>query len=131
MVVSSPAGESLVVLVVDDNHDAANSLESLLRLWGYQVRVAYSGSEALQIADETHPHCILLDINMPEMDGFTVARRLREHPEFDGVRIIAWTAYSDDANLRRIRESGFNDYLNKLSPFDRMRETLEHCREGR
>jgi CheY-like chemotaxis protein len=82
----------LRVLVVDDNRDAADSLALLLRLWGYDSRVSYDGVHALQRAHDFHPDCLLLDINMPGMDGYTVARRLRQEPELGSVKLVALTA---------------------------------------
>jgi CheY-like chemotaxis protein len=110
MALEKPA---LRVLVVDDNPDAADSLAMMLRFWGYDYRVSYDGPSALQTAREYHPHCLLLDINMPTMDGCMVAQRLRQESNLRDVKLVAVTAYSDEANTRRIREAGFNYHLIK------------------
>ena len=87
------AEASLRVLVVDDNVDAADSAAMLLRRSGHDVRVAYSSEAALEAAVSFRPHVILLDIGSPEMDGYEVARRLREHRELKDVRLVAVTGY--------------------------------------
>ena len=110
------------VLVVDDNQDAADSLAMLLRLWGYHCRVSYDGQSALQMTWEFRPDCLILDINMPGMDGCTVARRLREVPELSGVKLVALTAYSDETHVRRIQQAGFDYHLVKSEDI----EVLEH-----
>ena len=68
------------ILVVDDNHDAADSLAMLLTIWGYDVRVAYDGADALEATADFRSDCIFLDINMPIMDGCAVAQHLRRDP---------------------------------------------------
>src|SRR5262245_48953560 len=83
---------SFRVLVVDDSQDAADSLAVLLNLWGYDCRVSYDGTTALQEAMDYRPHCLLLDINMPGIDGCTVARRVRRMPELSDVQLVALTA---------------------------------------
>ena len=120
--------DPLNVLVVDDNQDAADTLESLLKLWGYRVRIAYGGARALQIVAEAYPDCILLDINMPEMDGYAMARKIRERRTMKDIKLVALTAYSDEAHLRKIRESGFDCYLNKLCALTDLQQMLETCR---
>ena len=101
------------ILVVDDNHDAADSLAMLLTIWGYNVRVAYDGAEALEATADFRPDCIFLDINMPIIDGCAVARHLRRDSLLMGVPLIALTAYSDNDRLKRILDAGFNFYLRK------------------
>src|SRR5678809_344469 len=81
------------VLVVDDNRDGAQTLAMLLRFAGHQVKVAFSGIQALQIAQEQKPNVILLDLAMPGMDGFQVAQALRERPETKDALIIAVSGY--------------------------------------
>jgi PAS domain S-box-containing protein len=104
---------SLRVLVVDDNVDAANSLAIALRLTGQRVRVAYDGETALSFAAEEPPEAVLLDLGMPGMDGFQVARRLRGEPATRRSLIIALTGWGQDADRRRSREAGFDYHLVK------------------
>jgi PAS domain S-box-containing protein len=102
------------VLVVDDNQDSASSLGTLLQLNGQDVRVAFDGPTALSIAQEFQPQLVLLDIGMPGMDGFEVARRLRAAPPGDHrPTIVALTGWGRDEDRRRTRESGFDEHLTK------------------
>jgi CheY-like chemotaxis protein len=101
------------VLVVDDNRDAADSLCMLLRLWGYSCSATYDGKAGLKAASEHRPDCLLLDIAMPGMDGYTLARRLRAQPCLDNARLIALTAFSDETHVRRSQEAGFDFRLVK------------------
>ena len=105
--------ESLRVLVVDDNVDAADSLAMALRLSGQEVRVAYDGAAALAIAAETRPEAVLLDIGMPVMDGYLVARRLRETAGTEHALLIAVTGWGQDDHRRMSKEAGFDYHLVK------------------
>jgi CheY-like chemotaxis protein len=120
----TPAGRDLRVLVVDDNHDAADTLAILLGLWGYDCQVSYDGESALRVAEAYRPDCLFLDINLPGMDGVAVARHLRRHPELGGVKLVALTAYSDPENIQRIRETGFDYHVVKPAAPDQMRRLL-------
>ncbi|HWI35955.1 MAG TPA: PAS domain-containing protein [Burkholderiales bacterium] len=100
------------VLVVDDNVDLAVSQAALLQRMGHEVEVAYNGEAALDKAREFHPDLVLLDLGMPGMDGFEVARRLRaEHP--GGLKIVAQTGWGQKTDRRRTREAGFDEHLAK------------------
>jgi CheY-like chemotaxis protein len=101
------------VLVVDDNVDAADSLAMALRLSGQEVRVAYDGESALTIAAEIQPEAVLLDIGMPVMDGFRVARRLRETAGTERSLLIAVTGWGQDEDRRLAKEAGFDHHLVK------------------
>lgn len=101
------------VLVVDDNRDLAESLAMVLRLWGHDVAVAFDGREALQAAKERLPEVIFLDIGLPLLDGFEVAKRLRSEPETRKMRIIAVTGYGREEDYRRSREAGIDLHLTK------------------
>jgi CheY-like chemotaxis protein len=108
-----PTKSRFQVLVVDDNRDAADSLCVLLRLWGFSCRATYDGNAGLKAASEHRPDCLLLDIAMPGMDGYTVARRVRAQPCLDNARLIALTAFSDETHVRRSQEAGFDFRLVK------------------
>ena len=82
------------VLVVDDNVDAADSLAMLLRLHGHEVQVARTGPTALEMASASRPDVVLLDVGLPGMDGYHVAKRLRERPEFKDVVMCALTGFT-------------------------------------
>jgi CheY-like chemotaxis protein len=116
--------KALRVLVVDDNRDAADTLAMLLSLWGYPVRVAYDGDEALLAADQFRPHCLFLDIGLPGVDGYNVARRLRANAAFADAELIALSAYSGKDHAARAREAGFNQYLVKPAEPARLQEIL-------
>lgn len=112
------------VLVVDDNQDAADSLAVLLGIWGYPCQVNYDGASALQTAREYRPDCLLLDINMPGMDGYAVAQRIRLQPELRSVKLVALTAYSDETTTRRIREAGFDYHFVKTVELDELKRLI-------
>ncbi len=104
------------LLVVDDNRDAAESMADLAAQWGYEVQSAYDGTEALRIARSFHPSTVFLDIGMPGMDGYAVARELRQMPELQGTLLVAMTGYGQEEDVRRSREAGFDHHL--VKPID-------------
>jgi PAS domain S-box-containing protein len=110
----SSSGQRL--LVVDDNEDAATSLAMLLRLQGHEVRVAHDGPTALVLATSYLPNVILLDIGMPGMDGYEVARRLRALPGLKGVVLAALTGWGQQEDRRRTTEAGFDHHF--VKPLD-------------
>ncbi len=111
------AGAGFRLLIVDDNEDAANSLAVLLRLRGHSVRVAHGGPDAIFAAMEFRPAAILLDLGMPGMDGYEVAKRIRQQPELSGVIIAALTGWGQEEDRRRTKAAGFNYHLVKpLAP---------------
>jgi CheY-like chemotaxis protein/two-component sensor histidine kinase len=101
------------ILVVDDNADAAASLALLLKFSGHEVHVAHEGEAALRLAETLRPHAVLLDVGMPGMDGYEVARRLRQRPGTDDLVIIAVTGYGAETDRRRARAAGFDHHLTK------------------
>ena len=101
------------VLVVDDNVDAAESIAKILQLFGHRVRCEHHGQAALEAAREYAPEVIVLDIGLPGMDGYEVARRLRAMTELGGASIVAVTGYGQDEDRRRAREAGFDQHLTK------------------
>jgi PAS domain S-box-containing protein len=101
------------VLVVDDNVDAAESLAMVLRLSGHEVRTAYNGPAALAEARAATPDVVFLDIGLPGMDGFDVARQIREDQGLNHLRIVAVTGYGQDEDRRRTQEAGFDFHLTK------------------
>ena len=103
----------LRVLVVDDCPDTRMTLRLLLALWGHDVREAADGPAALEAAARFRPHVVLLDLVLPGLDGFEVARRLRKLPGLSDVLLVAVTAYGSEEDRRRGREAGFDHYLVK------------------
>ncbi|MCE9562145.1 MAG: response regulator [Planctomycetes bacterium] len=119
-------GRSLRVLVVEDNVDAADSLSMLLRLYGHEVEVARTGPTALEMASASRPDVVLLDIGLPGMDGYQVAERLRERPEFKSVTICALTGYTPSESDRlRHQESGFDHYFVKPVSLEKLSELFQ------
>jgi signal transduction histidine kinase/ActR/RegA family two-component response regulator len=101
------------ILVVDDHHDAGDSLATLLRLLGHEVRVAYDGQSGMEAARVFRPQVALLDIGMPGMDGIELGTRLRREPEFENLLMVALTGYGRDEDRQRSSEAGFNAHLVK------------------
>jgi CheY-like chemotaxis protein len=101
------------ILIVDDNVDSAATLGMLLKYLGADVHVAHDGLAALSAMENCLPDIVLLDIGMPEMDGFEVARRIRQREEFHHVTLIALTGWGQEDDRRRTREAGFDHHLVK------------------
>ena len=107
---------SLRILIVDDNRDAADSLAMLLQTTGHDIRTAYDGLEAVQVANEFQPEVALLDIGLPKIDGHEVAQRLRREPWAQHACLIAVTGWSDETDRARSRAAGFDHHL--VKPLD-------------
>jgi CheY-like chemotaxis protein len=101
------------VLVVDDNHDAGDSLGEVLSHLGAEVRLARSGVEALQIVAEFRPRVVLLDIGMPGMDGYEVARAVRAGSPQPQPVLVALTGWGQEGDRARARDAGFDHHLVK------------------
>ena len=100
-------------LVVDDNVDSANGTARILTRHGYEVKVVYDGPDAVEAAREFRPRFVLLDIGLPGMDGYEVARRLREETGLAGAKLVAVSGYGQESDRRRSREAGFDHHLVK------------------
>lgn len=107
---------SLRILIVDDNRDAADSLAMLLRTTGNDIRTAYDGLEAVQVASEFRPEVVLLDIGLPKIDGHEVAQRIRQETWGRQMCLIAVTGWSDETDRARSRAAGFDYHL--VKPLD-------------
>ncbi|HET6422510.1 MAG TPA: response regulator [Planctomycetaceae bacterium] len=112
------------VLVVDDNQDAANSLAMLLRFLGADVKVVYDGRSALKAVDEYSPAVILLDLGMPEMDGYEVANELHQRPNFGQTKLIALTGWGQEEHRRRVFSAGFDHHLVKPAEISDLKALL-------
>jgi signal transduction histidine kinase len=112
------------VLVVDDNQDAASSLAMLLTYLGAEVQVVNDGRSALSLVGSYRPHVVLLDIGMPGMDGFEVARQIRSHAEYDDVMLIALTGWGQAEDRHRTRDAGFDHHLVKPADITALRSLL-------
>jgi CheY-like chemotaxis protein len=112
---STPPGKASI-LVVDDNHDVAESLVELLQASGCDVHVAFSGREAIELAGKLPFQAVLLDIGLPDISGYDVARRLRQMPSMQGTRIIATTGYGLKSDRDASAGAGFDAHL--VKPID-------------
>jgi CheY-like chemotaxis protein len=101
------------VMVVDDNRDAADTLGTLLGVLGAEVRVTHCGAEALDVFADYRPEVVLLDLGMPDMDGYEVARRIRERPDSSEVTIIALSGWGQESDRRSSQAAGFDHHLVK------------------
>jgi PAS domain S-box-containing protein len=101
------------VFIVDDNADAANTLALLLELEGHAVRAVHSAEDALEIIESFEPDVALVDIGLPEIDGYELVRRLRKSPRIGAIRFVAVTGYGQHEDRRRVRDAGFDDHLVK------------------
>jgi PAS domain S-box-containing protein len=119
-----PIGGALRVLVVDDNLDAANVLKMLVEGAGQLVRMAHTGPTALTAALVYRPDVMLLDIGLPELDGFEVAKRIRQEPLLHDIVLVAVTGYRPETDRQRMQEAGFDHYLVKPADFEKVREIL-------
>lgn len=121
----------LRVLIVEDNQEAQRGLTLLLGLWGHEVRVASDGVQALEAVNAATPDVVLLDLGLPRMDGRSVARRLRKHPNRSGMLIVGMTG-SGLASIAELADDPGFDLL-YLKPLDlgQLRSVLEECSQGK
>jgi signal transduction histidine kinase/ActR/RegA family two-component response regulator len=112
------------VLLVDDNQDAAESLRMLLHEAGAEVEVAHNGPDALAAFEASPPRMVLLDLGMPHMDGYEVARRLRAMRRGGSAALVALTGWGQDEDRRRAREAGFDHHLVKPADFGTLRSLI-------
>jgi CheY-like chemotaxis protein/anti-sigma regulatory factor (Ser/Thr protein kinase) len=129
--VPRPLGrEALRVLIVDDNEDAARTLALMLELLGMDFRIASEGARALAVAAEFEPHVCLLDIGLPGMDGYELARRLRLDPRHAGAVLIAITGWAGEEDQEQTRAAGFADHFRKPADVTRLSALLEETRSS-
>jgi CheY-like chemotaxis protein len=113
------------ILVVDDNADSAKAIGKLLQLEGHDVRCAFDGVSALAIAQQFGPHLVLLDISLPDIDGYEVLRRLREQGGASQPMVAAVTGFGLPQDRRRIQEAGFDHHLVKPFGPDVLKELIQ------
>jgi CheY-like chemotaxis protein len=125
--VSAPAAQAAAssVLVVDDNPDITETMTLLLQAWGYRTLSANDGETGLALVEAHRPDAVLMDLGMPRMDGYQLARRIRALPGGKAMTLIAVSGWGQAADLARSREAGIDQHL--LKPVDpaRLREMLE------
>ncbi len=112
------------VLVVDDNVDSAVSMAMLLRMSGHDVRTAHTGPDAIEAANTYQPDVVLLDIGLPLVNGYEVARRLRANPKLKNVRLVATTGYGLESDIQLSREAGFDSHMVKPVDPKKVQELL-------
>ena len=112
------------ILVVDDNRESAGLMVELLSLCGHHALAAYGGMEGVAIAMRSRPDIILLDLTMPFMDGFMVAKKLRELDMFRETVLVAFTALTDENTVRRIAAGGFDFHLPKPASIGRVMDII-------
>jgi signal transduction histidine kinase len=120
---------SLRILVVDDNLDSAEIIATLLEMEGHQVRMAHTGANALSLATELMPQIVLLDIGLPDMTGYDVAKALRLLPSTDRLSLIALTGYGQQGDKARALDSGFDHHLVKPVTYEQLSATIRLTRE--
>jgi PAS domain S-box-containing protein len=124
--VAAPSSGARRVLVVDDNRDAAGSLAMLVGALGHDVREAYSGASALEVVPTFRPDLIVLDVGLPDMDGYETARRIRELPGGRHARIVAASGYREIPGAAR--DAGMDDYLVKPLKLSVLQQLLSETR---
>jgi signal transduction histidine kinase/ActR/RegA family two-component response regulator len=125
-----PAGEPRQVLVADDNHDTVESLKLLLQMNGHRVRTAFDGEQAIASASEHPPDVALLDIGMPKLNGYDVARRIRAQAWGKAVRLVAMSGWGQEDDRRRAIDAGFDDHFVKPVPPEVLRALLASLGAG-
>jgi two-component system CheB/CheR fusion protein len=122
-----PSG--LRVLVVDDNRDAAETLAMLLRAWGHEPHTVHDGPSVLDATRNFRPDVVLLDIGLPGLDGYEVARRLRQDPSLRNIKLIALTGYGQEEDRRRAELAGFDRHLVKPVSPEALADVLRQANE--
>jgi CheY-like chemotaxis protein len=126
---TAPAVAARRVLVVDDNVDAAESLAALLEHDGHDVHVAHDGEQALQAVQRLQPSVVLLDIGLPRLDGYEVARRIRLMPGGDAISLVATTGWGQQKDRERSHTAGFDHHLVKPVDPDAIRRLIDQLVE--
>ncbi len=129
-----PCPRTQRVLIVEDNGDSAQTLRMILGIWGHDAWVAQTGDEALDLAREHRPDVILLDLGLPDMDGYTVARAIRVDPWLREATILAMTGQDGEEIVREAKAAGIDHYLLKpirLEALERLLTDLAENRDAR
>jgi CheY-like chemotaxis protein len=128
--VSEPTERPLTkrrILIADDNLDAASSLGMLLEMMGHEVCVVHDGVKAVEGAVTFRPDIILLDIGMPQLNGYEACSRIREQPSNKGILIVALTGWSQDDKIQRLQQAGFDFHLIKPLEIAALEKLLRDC----
>ncbi|WP_167784630.1 response regulator [Ramlibacter rhizophilus] len=124
----APAGEPHVILIVDDNADMVETLSILIESFGHTAVGAHTGSEAIEVAKRVKPDVVLLDIGLPDVNGFEVCRRLREKHLKGHTCIVAVTGWAGNNQRAEALSAGFDEYLVKPVDVDCVLRALHDCR---
>jgi PAS domain S-box-containing protein len=127
----SAAVKPLRIVIADDNRDAADSLAMLLQMDGHQVGVAHDGAGALRIVDTLRPHLAVLDIGMPDLNGYQVAQRIRASQSSEPIVLVALTGWGQAQDLARAKAAGFDHHLVKPAEPDAVRSLITTIASGR
>ena len=127
---AQPTGPSLRVMVVDDNVDTVTTLALLVQESGHDVRTGYDGSSVLEVALDYRPNVVLLDIGLPGLNGFEVAKQLRQQPALQNVVLVAMTGYGQESDRQRSQEAGFDHHLVKPGDFGKVLQILATVSES-
>jgi CheY-like chemotaxis protein len=120
------AGESgLPILIVEDNPDTAESMARLLATFGHRCRVLHSGWNVLETALGFRPRVVLLDIALPGITGYEIAKELRQHPALKGIVLISISGYAQESDRPRALDSGFDHHLVKPVDFEVLRRLID------
>jgi len=123
-----PASRARRVLIIDDNADSAEALALLARSWGHEVAVAHDGPAALALAERFAPESVLVDIGLPGMDGYELARRFREQPRYRDLVLVALTGYGREEDRSAARAAGFDGHLVKPAEIEALEGFLANGR---
>ena len=121
---AQPGEPKFLILVVDDSADNLAVISLNLQHQGYRVVTAGNGEDAISVATQTQPNLILMDINLPELDGLAATRRIRENAGLHEVPVIAITAFGTEGFQRAAYDAGVSGYLTKPLDFDRMNQLV-------
>jgi two-component system CheB/CheR fusion protein len=128
---AEPRSGRLRILVVEDNPDTAESFATLLGLWGHETRLALDGQAALSAAESFAPEVVFCDLGLPGMDGYEIARALRQQPGMSGSVLIALSGYGRDEDRRRALAAGFDHHLVKPADLDAVADLLTSIASAR
>lgn len=121
---AQPGETKFLILAVDDSADNLAVISLNLQQQGYQVVTAGNGEDAIRLATQTLPNLILMDINLPALDGLAATRRIREHEPLHDVPVVAITAFGTEGFQRAAYDAGVSGYLTKPLDFDRMNQLI-------
>ncbi len=117
-------GPALRVLVVDDNVDTVTTLAMLVKESGHAVRMAYDGTSVVEAALDYRPNVVLLDIGLPGLNGYEVAKQLRQQPARQNTVLVAMTGYGQESDRQRSKDAGFDHHLVKPGDFGKVLQIL-------